>query len=451
MKTLFKSTLSNRILCALAPWRLLFFIVFFSLSFTFCSAGGDPISPIDSLKNVLTTQKEDSSRVKTLNILADKLIKSEEYEDGELYTHQAMELAVQLGYKKGEVKANTNLANINFQNDRFPEALKFYTDALKISDEIGFRQGSAAAHNSMGVVYKELGMFAEALKHYYAALKINEEVGDLKYVAGSYNNIGVISENLGNLDEALKSFLSALEINVKTGNDNWRSINYNNIGNVYKAQHLPDKALESYFSSLNLKLEKVPDDKKGIARCYNNIGSTYEEMGKLEEGEKYQLLSLKLRQEGNDKVGIASSWVNMGSLYIKLKKFDVARKGLEDGLAIAKETGVKDIIRTAYKTLSQLDSAQGNYKSAYEHYQLYTLYRDSINTEDALKSSQDEKRRYEFSKKEELAKLEQEKQDAVAVVEAKSKNLFGWLMVSLAIALIASLAFFRLFLNKKKV
>ena len=59
-----------------------------------------------------------------------------------------------------------------------------------------------------------------------------------------------------------------------------------------------------------------------------------------------------------------------------------------------------------------LDSAQGNYKQAYEHYKLYTLYRDSLIKEETEKKSLQAKMQYEFDKKQAVAKAEQDKKDA---------------------------------------
>lgn len=48
-------------------------------------------------------------------------------------------------------------------------------------------------------------------------------------------------------------------------------------------------------------------------------------------------------------------------------------ESLNKGLTIAKQMGNIKGLQGGYYNLTKLDSAEGNYKNAYEHYKLYTL------------------------------------------------------------------------------
>ena len=58
---------------------------------------------------------------------------------------------------------------------------------------------------------------------------------------------------------------------------------------------------------------------------------------------------------------------------------------MEKFLYLTKEIGTKNNLEKVYKGLAELDSIQGNYKQAYEHYKLYILYRDSLVNEESKK------------------------------------------------------------------
>ena len=55
-----------------------------------------------------------------------------------------------------------------------------------------------------------------------------------------------------------------------------------------------------------------------------------------------------MHEEIGEKQLMATSLCNIGHIYIVQKKFPEARKYLNDGLAISKEIGMKDLIKGAY-------------------------------------------------------------------------------------------------------
>jgi len=85
---------------------------------------------------------------------------------------------------------------------------------------------------------------------------------------------------------------------------------------------------------------------------------------------------------------------------------------LNKGLSTAKATGDLKKLQGGYYDLTKLDSTTGNYKQAYEHYKLYTLYRDSLIKEETERKDLQARMQFEFDKKQAVAKAEQEKKDA---------------------------------------
>jgi C4-dicarboxylate-specific signal transduction histidine kinase len=86
-------------------------------------------------------------------------------------------------------------------------------------------------------------------------------------------------------------------------------------------------------------------------------------------------------------------------------------------------------VRGRYYDLSKLDSVRGNYRGAYEHYKLYSLYRDSLQKKETEKKELQARMQYEFDKKQAIAKAEQEKKDAE---EKRIKNLQYFTIAGLA-------------------
>ena len=86
--------------------------------------------------------------------------------------------------------------------------------------------------------------------------------------------------------------------------------------------------------------------------------------------------------------------------------------------------------------MARVDSAKGNFKSAFESYKTYILFRDSLNNEETVKKITEVQMQYEFDKKETAAKIEQLKKDS----EQKRIKIGQWrVIVSLGILIIVFL------------
>jgi len=85
----------------------------------------------------------------------------------------------------------------------------------------------------------------------------------------------------------------------------------------------------------------------------------------------------------------------------------------EKGLSYAKEINNIEIIQYLYQSLAELDSTQGNFKQAFEHYKLFIIYRDSLFNEENTKKLVQQQMQYDFDKKLAITNLEQEKREVV--------------------------------------
>ena len=181
------------------------------------------------------------------------------------------------------------------------------------------------------------------------------------------------------------------------------------MGNYYYKQGNYTKSLENHFEAL--KIKESLEDEKGIMASYNNIGSVYLLQNNYPDALENHLAALKIREEIGDKYGLASSYNKLGSLFLKLKNYSETKKYLTNGLALAQEIGAMEYIEESYRGMAVLDSATGNWKDAYLHHKLFTLYRDSLVNEENTKKTVQTQMQYEFDKKETATKAEQDKKD----------------------------------------
>jgi tetratricopeptide (TPR) repeat protein len=122
------------------------------------------------------------------------------------------------------------------------------------------------------------GQYDSALSRAQAALRIFQEKERLDYEGKTYNLIGGIHHAQGRYTEALEAYQKALAIFERIGDQRGIADCYNNIGTLIHAnQGRYAEALEAFQKALTIR-ERI-GDQQGIANCYNNIGLIHKPKG----------------------------------------------------------------------------------------------------------------------------------------------------------------------------
>ena len=150
----------------------------------------------DSLRQLLTTAKEDTNKVKLYNDLAWEL-KVGEPDQARQYLENSLLLARKLGYRQGEAQACNNRGVVEIiHND--PELAKEYMQkALDIRQDLGDKKGVASLYNNIGNLEDELGNFETAIENLRKSLRLREELKDTLRIARTSYNIAIVYESRG--------------------------------------------------------------------------------------------------------------------------------------------------------------------------------------------------------------------------------------------------------------
>ncbi len=459
---------------------------------------------IDSLLQVVKTAKEDTTKVNALNNLSNKMLPSGNYQKSLQYANQAIDICSkslvpnsrpvkkglanainQIGIvylnqsnyqkalsefnkslsikeaivdKKGIASTLNNIGVIYLYTGDHYKALDKFVRSLAIRKEIQDNHGLASGHNNIALVYSALGDYGKALEEDYIALQIYDDIKDQNSneYANTLMNIGVLYNDQGNHQKALDHYFKALKITESLGNKKSIGNLLNNIGNIYtkngqaikdvandellkkKKLEYNNMALQQYYRSLKVKEEIKDVD--GIAGTYMNIGGVYSDQKDYKKASDQFLKALKIEEEIGQKQGISLCNQNLGALCMMTKEYSEARVYLDKALNLSKSIGSKDLIKETYKNLCMLDSVLGKWQSAYENHKLYVIYKDSMLSDENNKKTVRAQMNYDFSKKEQAAKLEQEKKDVV-VNEEKQKQKIIIASVSIGLILVLILSF----------
>jgi tetratricopeptide (TPR) repeat protein len=145
------------------------------------------------------------------------------------------------------------------------------------------------------------------------------------------------------------------------------------------------------------------------------------------------------------------TFLNLCSVNIQMGKYDLALEYDRKALRMAEESGNRRNLQAGYLSLSTIYEETRNYGEALKAYKRYVAERDSLINEANTKKTVQMQMQYEFDRKEEAARLEQEKKDALASAEARKQRIVLFSVSGLGLLILIFAVFaWRSFLQKKK-
>jgi adenylate cyclase len=384
----------------------------------------------DSLLSVLSTAKEDSIKVNTLN----EIVSSFRYSNTDSalhYSNMALALATKLNYKIGIADVKRKMGALYADLGNFEEGFKSANEALLILNKLllsatgaekeSIKRKIGSTYNVLGHNTISKGNFPEGLKYSFLALKVREEIGDKQGIADTEYNIGNIYSSQGNYSEALKHYEISLKQSMEIGNKKDIPWAHNTIAWVYISQGNFSEALKR--CNVALKLAEEINDEFILGQIYSNLGVIYENQGNYSDALKFHLNALKIYERTGNNESLPFIYNLIGNVYTKQKKYKEASLYLNNALSMSIKTGSLEHIKYSFENWAKLDSARGNYKSAFEHYKLAIVYRDSLLNKENSKKTVQQQMQYDFDKKEAAQKAEQEKKDALSLKELQKQKL----------------------------
>lgn len=313
------------------------------------------------------------------------------------------------------------------------KSLEYRKKALSLAKELGEKPRIAESLNLVGRTYAIRQSFKKALDYYLEACKIYDALADSpdetiqrtgkEGISNSLQRIGSIYLKQSNYEKALKYLFESLSINKELGYKEGFPITLLTIGDVYAAQGNYVKSIDYHQKALNIYRKQ--DYKRGIAHSLLRIGIFYYLQNKKRKAKEHYLQSLNIFEELGDRRTISHVFNNLATVYEDWHNYPIALAYYQRALTIAKGVGEKRMMKLVYESLAILyfkmgeDGKSGraeNFKHAYQYYELFTIYKDSIFTEKSNKYIAEMGEKYESGKKEKeikIQKLEISKQKVI--------------------------------------
>jgi len=310
------------------PYKLFSLFVLFFLITLFWK-GAEVYSQnkkIDSLKIIIKSTKEDTSKVNALNDLSDAYSKIGLNDSANSIDLKSIELARLIGYSKGEAIALKSIGNYYYVKSNYSSALENYFNSIKIAQKINNKDIIARNYANIANVYLREKDFKQSHNYYKLSLSVFEEIHDTISQAISFSSIGSIYSTQGNLDDALEMYFKAEQLFQLDNN-----IKKDPYAYAYLLEHISSLyyTKKEYSTSLKYALNALKINTDNGFADYNDIinrriAHIYMELGRFEESEVYLNSAMKNAEEAHSYYGIVWVSQSLSELFEKQKKLDQA-------------------------------------------------------------------------------------------------------------------------------
>jgi PAS domain S-box-containing protein len=351
----------------------------FFIAIIFCSniffAQAENQQELDSLLNLLQTEKEDTNKVRLLWKIGQKH-RPHNLDSSYYYYNAALMLAEKARSTKHIARSYRLLGYLSKLKGEFFTAQEYYYKAADCCEKINDEKGLSITYYQLGVVYSDKSQFDKAIRYYLKSIKYKEKINDTIGIAQNLIGIGNIYNIQSDYQKALSYYQDAIDIYRRYNQKEDLSSVYNNIGAVYFNQQQYDSAIDYYLKSA--ELYKQINDNYNLPYLYSNIGIVYQLNKDFNTAFKYYFLAKQLLEKNEDKYGIAVIYCNLASINKETKKYHNAIAFAIKSLELAKEIEVLDLQKLSYDVLYSSYDSLGNIGKAYKYHLLYKTINDSI-------------------------------------------------------------------------
>jgi class 3 adenylate cyclase len=375
---------------------------------------------MDSLEKMLEKDLEDSVRIDVLSQLG-YMLRRNDPQQGVLYAKEALSLAEQISYKKGRRDALYALgANQYLSGDNY-SALETFGQVLPLSLALEDSFEISRCYHALGTIYRINGDFDKSLENMLSALKIREQIGDSAGIAMTLTGIGNMKLDLGADEEAVEAILQALKIREDLNDLHGLSGSHLSLGNLYLERYQFDAAIDQYEKVLEIATKIGDARTAGLAT--ENIGAAYASQEIYTSALDYYTQSLQIHKAVNSPDGIARASIWIAGIHVRQGNYNLAVPLLDLSIELGEQMGNYQRLNQSYEVYYALDSGRRDFPAALEHYKLFIETRDSILNIKTSESLVKQEMEYEFEKRQALARVEQEAQNAINEKELEQQKL----------------------------
>lgn len=220
------------------------------------------------------------------------------------------------------------------------------------------------------------------------ALRIGTELDFKPGIEEAHSRIGVILKGQGLYKEALIHFHQCLSIRKNSGDSCYSAQAYQNIATTYREMGQSTRALEAMLEVLRIR--EANCDLKQQAKSLESIGNFYAAEGKVRRALSHHSRAYHVYHLDQDSGRISNALRNIANDYQLLKKVDSATIFYLEAIKIAKAIGWDDLLADCLMNFGVMSMETEQYQRAESNFltskSLFEQYGDQDAAGDALQN-----------------------------------------------------------------
>ncbi len=277
-----------------------------------------------------------------------------------------------------ELAAQTTflLGKTFYQQNHLSQALSALDKALEYCKKCQDKPLLLEIYLFLGQTLRDLGKFEEATKNLELSLELAKKLKSPEAEVEASILIATINYLQGQSSMALKYLKVCLPIAEKHQFNEKIARIYNNLGSNYCTLGLYADALESLKKAGFLIHQYTPQSRHQVSNLIN-VGQVYLAMGNIKNAEVFYTQAYHLSLKINDILFQSVSINNLADLHLQSQDYEAAKKGYQEGLALAKKESLKQHEFYNLFGLGQVHFALNLYQESLEfHFAGLTLARE---------------------------------------------------------------------------
>jgi tetratricopeptide (TPR) repeat protein len=299
----------------------------------------------DSLKQIISQEKTDSSRVLLFAQLSQKYQESRP-ETALNLAQEGLVLSRKIKFSRGEVQCLKAMGAVFGVTGNYPKGLETLFQALKISEKTEDKEGNMLCYITIGANYSHQQEYKQSLYYFIRSKAIAEEIHNNRYLLFSLLDIGDSYEKLDLLDSALLFTQECHNMAVQFKNEEVRGYALGNMGNIKVKMHENQDAMKDYRQCIPL------------FSAYNILD------------------------------GICEAKIGMASIFKGQREMDSALKYARQSLVLAEQSGFTRHVLNASNFLASYYETAARIDSAYVYQKINIRAKDSLFSREKVKSLQ---------------------------------------------------------------
>ncbi|WP_299459305.1 tetratricopeptide repeat protein [uncultured Microscilla sp.] len=403
------------------------------------------------------------------------------YNEAIEYYHKALQIYTQLNRQTDIAKVYDNIGLIYSNQALYKKALDYHHLSLNIKLKLNNKHLLARSYWYIGLVYKDKNEYEKARKYYFKIIAMEDELDDEMTIAQINYSLGITYWYNGNYPKALDYYQKALSTYKKNNHIKEIAKCYEAIGIIHAQQQ--DYPLAMEFLLKSAKFRERLKNKNSLIYCYNNIGNLYEDNNDYRLAGIFFQKALKLSKLTNNSQGLADTYLNLGHLEVEKKNFpqaivyfskvkkmnhiDISARLqnkiywgiacyylgnltqalalINEGMEAARKQHRLSLVKIAAKTQAKVYKALGNYKKAYQSYQVFKEASDSLHNVGVTRKIALLQAKHAFNKEKDSIQRVQTHEKALLNAKIIQKDLTNRLqyrtLLSVSLGLLVTLLF----------